>query len=94
MQNLDLNWVSESETIDSESSSRLQISITNLMASSIICSSAFRRMKCTILENLSTMTYIFVYSSDVGNPTMKSMHIAVHGLLRASIGSSSHTCYA
>jgi len=48
-----------------------------------------RGMKCAILETLSTMTQTFVYPSDSGRATMKSMDIAFHGLIGTSIGSSS-----
>jgi len=44
-------------------------------------------MKCAILENLSTMTHMFVYPSDFGNLTMKSWDIAVHGRIETSKGS-------
>jgi len=89
VQNLHVNQVSRSETIDSGSPWRRQISFTNVKASSLICSSVHRGMKCAILENLSTITHIFVYPSDFGNPTIKSMDIAVQGLIGTSKGSRS-----
>jgi len=84
-----MNRVSQSETIDLGSPRRRQISFRNLKANSLMCSSVLSGIKCAILENLSTITYIFVYPSDFGNPTMKSMDIAVHGLIGTSKGSRS-----
>jgi len=40
-------------------------------------SSVLKGMKYAILENLSMMTHIFVYPSDLGSPTMKSIDMEV-----------------
>ena len=84
-----MNLVSWSETIDAGNQWRRLISFTNVKASSLMCYSVFSGVMCGILENLSTITHIFVYPSDFGNPTMKFMDIAVHGLIGTSKGSRS-----
>ena len=66
-----------------------QISFRKTRASSLMCSSVLRGIKCAIFQNLSTMTQIFVYPGDLGSPTMKSMDMEVHGLIGTSIGSNS-----
>jgi len=79
IQNFDENQVSRSGIIVSGSPSKHQISFRKIRASSLMWSSVLREMKCAIFENLFTMSHIFVYSSDLGTPTMKSMDIEVHG---------------
>jgi len=81
IQKFDVNWVSRSETIVSGSAYPWPISFTNIKATSLMCASVFQGSKFPIFENLSTMTHILVYPSDLGNTTMKCLHMKVNDLI-------------
>ena len=89
IQNFVVNQVSRSRIIVSGSPCRRQISSRKIRASSLMCSSVLSWMKCAISENLSTMTDILVYPSDLGSPTMKSMDMEVKPVIGTSRGSNS-----
>src|SRR5437879_9576997 len=79
VQNLEVNRVSLSEIIDSGSPWYRQISFRNMSANCSIGTSVVSGMKCAILENLSTMTQILVYTADYGHPIMNSIEMDFHG---------------
>src|SRR5207237_838230 len=89
VQNLEVNQLPLSEIIDSGSPWNRHIFFRNISANCSIGTSVASGIKCAILENLSTMTQIFVYPADSGNPIMKSIEMDFHGRRGTSIGNSS-----